>query len=155
MIKKHPPPPTLPPPASELLLMEGRKRSYILIFNTLFTYRYYSATIIQMSGLQGDQLAIWLAAVVAFGNFAFTIVGVCLVEKMGRRKLLLGSLAGVTFSLFLLGGAFFMAKQHDASISLHEVVPLNVSDNCPRQDKTRQDDLFNSAQFYMTWVEFT
>ena len=24
-----------------------------------------------------------------------------------------------------------MAKQHDASISLHEVVPLNVSDNFP------------------------
>ena len=24
-----------------------------------------------------------------------------------------------------------MAKQHDASISLHEVVPLNFSDNCP------------------------
>ena len=111
--------------------MEGRKRCYILIFNTLFTHRYYSATIIQMSGVQGDQLAIWLAAVVAFGNFAFTMVGVCLVEKVGRRKLLLFSLGGVTFSLFLLGGAFFMAKEHDASISLHEVVPLNVSDNCP------------------------
>ena len=55
--------------------MEGRKKIYIMIFNTLFTHRYYSATIIQMSGLQGDQLAIWLAGVVAFGNFAFTIVG--------------------------------------------------------------------------------
>ena len=102
-----------------------------IIFVMFLKSRYYSATIIEMSGIQGDQLAIWLAAVVAFGNFAFTIVGVCLVEKMGRRKLLLGSLAGVTFSLFLLGGAFFMAKQHDASTSLHEVVPLNVSGNCP------------------------
>ena len=102
-----------------------------IIFVMFLTPRYYSATIIQMSGIQGDQIAIWLAAVVAFGNFAFTIVGVCLVEKMGRRKLLLGSLAGVTFSLFLLGGAFFMAKQHDASISLQEITPSNVSDNCP------------------------
>lgn len=93
--------------------------------------RYYSATIIQMAGIQGDQLAIWLAAVVAFGNFAFTIIGVCLVEKMGRRKLLLGSLAGVTFSLFLLGGAFYVAKQHDASISIHEKTPAYIRNSCP------------------------
>ena len=84
-----------------------------------------------MSGIQGDQLAIWLAAVVAFGNFAFTIVGVFLVEKLGRRKLLLGSLAGVTFSLFLLGGAFYMAKHHDASISFHEKSPSVISNSCP------------------------
>ncbi|KAJ7352883.1 hypothetical protein OS493_033149 [Desmophyllum pertusum] len=64
------------------------------------TVMYYSATIIQMSGIQGDQLAIWLAAVVAFGNFAFTIIGVCLVEKMGRRKLLLGSLTGSPLACF-------------------------------------------------------
>lgn len=93
--------------------------------------RYYSATIIQMSGIQGDQLAIWLAALVAFGNFAFTIVGVCLVERMGRRKLLLGSLAGVTFSLFLLGGAFYMAKRNDASISVHETAPFYIKNGCP------------------------
>ena len=80
-----------------------------------------------MSGIQGDQLAIWLAAVVAFGNFAFTIIGVFLVEKLGRRKLLLGSLAGVTLSLFLLGGAFYMAKQHDAAITFHEKTPSEVN----------------------------
>ena len=107
------------------------KFSCTFIFVMYLNPRYYSAMIIQMSSIQGDQLAIWLAVVVAFGNFAFTIVGVCLVEKMGRRKLLLGSLAGVTFNLFLLGVAFFMARQDDASISLHELVPLNVSDNCP------------------------
>ena len=85
-----------------------------------------------MSGIQGDQLAIWLAAVVAFGNFAFTIIGVFLVEKLGRRKLLLGSLAGVTLSLFLLGGAFYMAKQHDAAITFHEKTLSDLNSNkCP------------------------
>lgn len=96
------------------------------------TVMYYSATIVQMSGIQGDQLAIWLAAVVAFGNFAFTIVGVFLVERLGRRKLLLGSLAGVTISLFLLGGAFYMATQHDAAITFHEKTSLDINSNkCP------------------------
>lgn len=59
-----------------------------------FTRRYYSATILQMSGVEDDRLAIWLASVTAFTNFIFTLVGVWLVEKVGRRKLTFGSLAG-------------------------------------------------------------
>ena len=84
-----------------------------------------------MSGVQGEQLAIWLAAVVAFGNFLFTLVGVCLVEKMGRRKLLLVSLAGVIFSLSLLGGAFYIAEQYDAPIAFQEERPSYITNNCP------------------------
>lgn len=57
-------------------------------------HRYYSATILQMSGVEDDRLAIWLAALTAFINFIFTLVGVWLVERMGRRKLTLGSLTG-------------------------------------------------------------
>lgn len=56
--------------------------------------RYYSATIIQMSGVQDDHMAIWLAAATAFTNFMFTLVGVWLVERVGRRKLTLGSILG-------------------------------------------------------------
>ncbi|OBS73927.1 hypothetical protein A6R68_15535, partial [Neotoma lepida] len=57
------------------------------------TIMYYSATILQMSGVEDDRLAIWLASVTAFTNFIFTLVGVWLVEKVGRRKLTFGSLA--------------------------------------------------------------
>lgn len=48
-----------------------------------------------MSGVEDDRLAIWLASVTAFTNFIFTLVGVWLVEKVGRRKLTFGSLAGM------------------------------------------------------------
>jgi SP family myo-inositol transporter-like MFS transporter 13 len=47
-----------------------------------------------MSGVEDDRLAIWLASITAFTNFIFTLVGVWLVEKVGRRKLTFGSLAG-------------------------------------------------------------
>ncbi|KAL9960703.1 hypothetical protein ACROYT_G034190 [Oculina patagonica] len=117
--------------ATRRALLVGCMLQAIQQLSGINTVMYYSATIIQMSGIQGDQLAIWLAAVVAFGNFAFTIVGVCLVGRMGRRKLLLASLAGVTFSLFLLGGAFFVAKQHDTSITVHEKTPSFNKNTCP------------------------
>lgn len=48
-----------------------------------------------MSGVEDDRLAIWLASVTAFTNFIFTLVGVWLVEKVGRRKLTFDSLAGM------------------------------------------------------------
>ena len=57
-------------------------------------HRYYSATIIKMSGVKSPSIAIWLAAVTAAVNFIFTFVGVWLVERIGRRPLVLGSLFG-------------------------------------------------------------
>lgn len=57
--------------------------------------RYYSATILQMAGVRDDKQAIWLAAATSATNFVFTLVGVWLVERVGRRKLTLGSLLGL------------------------------------------------------------
>ena len=56
--------------------------------------RYYSATIITMAGVRSTRTAIWLSALTSSVNFLFTMVGVYLVEKMGRRPLTLLSLLG-------------------------------------------------------------
>ena len=48
-----------------------------------------------MSGVKSDEAAIWLAAVTASVNFMFTLLGLYLVEKIGRRSLTLGSLLGI------------------------------------------------------------
>ena len=63
----------------------------------LARFRYYSATIIKMTGIKSEAKAIWLAVIPAGVNFVFTFVGVFLVERLGRRKLTLGSLIGALF----------------------------------------------------------
>ena len=102
---------------SNASVVAGRQDETVLFFSSfrplppsssLHTVcRYYSASIIQMAGFP-DRDAIWLAAIPAFGNFIFTILGLILVDRIGRRKLLLGSSAGVIFSLALLGAAFYV-----------------------------------------------
>ena len=77
------------------------------IIDVLFPNRYYSASIIQMAGFSENQ-SIWLAALPAAGNFIFTILGLVLVDRLGRRKLLLASLVGVIFSFLLLAGSFVL-----------------------------------------------
>ena len=87
--------------------------------------RYYSATIIKMAGVEKDTVAIWLAAAVAFGNFIFTVVGVYLVERSGRRKLLLGSLAGVIFALLFLSGGFLVVRLQTPAVVYDDALAAN------------------------------
>ena len=49
-----------------------------------------SGVILRSAGFQSGT-AIWLVALVAFFNFAFTIVGLAIVDRAGRRRLTLGA----------------------------------------------------------------
>ncbi|KAF7246709.1 Proton myo-inositol cotransporter [Varanus komodoensis] len=94
--------------------------------------RYYSATILQMSGVQDDRLAIWLAAVTAFTNFIFTLIGVWLVEKVGRRKLTLGSLAGTMVALVILALGFLLSAQVSPQVTLNPEGPSSPNSTCTK-----------------------
>nr|XP_003466817.1 proton myo-inositol cotransporter [Cavia porcellus] len=96
------------------------------------TIMYYSATILQMSGVEDDRLAIWLASVTAFTNFIFTLVGVWLVEKVGRRKLTFGSLAGTTVALIILALGFLLSAQVSPHITFKPVAPSGQNATCTR-----------------------
>ncbi|XP_019591877.2 proton myo-inositol cotransporter [Rhinolophus sinicus] len=96
------------------------------------TVMYYSATILQMSGVEDDRLAIWLASVTAFTNFIFTLVGVWLVEKVGRRKLTFGSLAGTTIALVILALGFLLSAQVSPRITFKPVAPSGQNATCTR-----------------------
>ncbi|KAL0154514.1 hypothetical protein M9458_048777, partial [Cirrhinus mrigala] len=82
-----------------------------------------------MSGVQDDQMAIWLAAATAFTNFLFTLVGVWLVERVGRRKLTLGSIlgedsntavdTGTAVSLMVLAAGFLLSAQASPPVTFH------------------------------------
>lgn len=77
------------------------------------SHRYYSATILQMSGVRDNRLAIWLAGLATLTNFLFTLLGVWLVERVGRRKLTLGSILGKT-----LGGGSTKCPHYEEILML-------------------------------------
>ncbi|XP_052125870.1 proton myo-inositol cotransporter [Frankliniella occidentalis] len=72
------------------------------------TAMYYSATIIKMAGVGSNSAAIWLSAGTAGVNCVCTVVGMFVVDRMGRRVLTLCSLFGAGVSLAILGGGFLM-----------------------------------------------
>lgn len=88
------------------------------------TVMYYSATILQMAGIRDDKMAIWLAAGTAGTNFLFTLAGVWLVERVGRRKLTLGSIIGTALSLAVLAFGFLLSAQSSPPVTLHPAAPI-------------------------------
>ena len=71
-----------------------------------------------------DRSSIWLSTIPSSANFIFTIVGLLLVERLGRRKLLLVSSAGTVISFALLASVFYGMIQ-----SSPEATPI-TNDTC-------------------------
>ncbi|KVI08285.1 hypothetical protein Ccrd_013349 [Cynara cardunculus var. scolymus] len=88
------------------------------------TVMYYSPTIVQMAGFGSNQLALQLSLIVALMNVAGTVVGIYLIDHVGRRKLALSSLIGVILSLVLLSIAFFLESSGHANIRWLAVLGL-------------------------------
>lgn len=84
-------------------------------FTGINTVMYYSPTIVQMAGFKSNQLALLLSLAVAGLNAAGTIVGIYLIDHVGRKKLALTSLCGVVVSLVLLAWAFFAESSSSSS----------------------------------------
>lgn len=72
------------------------------------TAMYYSPTLTSMAGFSSKRTAILLADAVALANFAFTLLAGRLMDRHGRRRLLVVSLVGVALSMSMLGFSFYL-----------------------------------------------
>lgn len=70
------------------------------------TVIYYAPTIFKFAGLSSSSVAILASVGVGLVNVVFTVIAMQLIDRVGRRPLLLVSLAGMAISLSVLGLAF-------------------------------------------------
>uniref|UniRef100_A0A803LMA7 Major facilitator superfamily (MFS) profile domain-containing protein n=1 Tax=Chenopodium quinoa TaxID=63459 RepID=A0A803LMA7_CHEQI len=87
-------------------------------FSGINTVMYYSPTIVQMAGFSSNQLALLISLIVAAMNAAGTVLGIYLIDHMGRCSLALSSLAGVFVSLILLSVSLLLGSS-DTSGSIY------------------------------------
>lgn len=90
------------------------------------TVVYYAPAIFKGAGLQSDTAAI--AATVGLGvvNVVMTIVAIYLLDRVGRRPLLLWSAAGMTVSLLVLGLGFAVGRGADEGGMLGTVTGISL-----------------------------
>ncbi|KAJ2369377.1 hypothetical protein H4S01_001043 [Coemansia sp. RSA 2610] len=75
-------------------------------FSGFNTAMYYSATILKMAGFPSTKSATQFSIAIAATNMLMTIVAISIIDRFGRRKLLLISFVGMIVGLILLGVAF-------------------------------------------------
>lgn len=66
---------------------------------------YYAPRIFEMSGLFRDS-AMWQSIIIGLTNLVFTMIGMVLIDKVGRKKLLYFGSVGMTLSLLLVAYGF-------------------------------------------------
>ena len=101
------------PSPSDLLLPEIRPPLVVGIGLAIFqqvtginTVIYFAPTIIRSAGLSSIQVSILATAGIGAVNVLMTIVSMWLIDRVGRRPLLLTGIAGMTISLGALGLIF-------------------------------------------------
>lgn len=90
------------------------------------TVMYYSASIYNMAGF-GDTAAIWLAGFTALAQFVGMIANMLLVERWGRRTLVLTSLSLVIGSLLAIGSSFYLAMATSEAVQIVDPACATVS----------------------------
>jgi sugar porter (SP) family MFS transporter len=105
-------------------MFTGRARSLLIVGLGLAVFQqlvgvntviYYSPTILSFTGLHADA-AVTEALTIGVVNVVFTVLAVLLLDRVGRRPLLIGGTIGLTVALVALGVFFQVsALQHDAS----------------------------------------
>jgi sugar porter (SP) family MFS transporter len=79
------------------------------------TIIYYAPTIFQFAGLSSATAAIAATTGVGLANFVVTAIALVLVDRVGRRPLLLVGIAGMVVSLVILGAGFYFASSISGS----------------------------------------
>ena len=97
------------------LLIIGVGLALFQQFVGINTVIYYAPTILSQTGLSKSN-SITQTVLVGIVNVVFTTVAVLLLDRIGRRKLLLTGTVGLTVALIVLGAYFTSPTlQHDAS----------------------------------------
>lgn len=88
------------------------------------TVIYYAPTIFQFTGFKSASSAILATMGVGIVNVLLTIVAIHLVDKVGRRPLLLVGLSGMAVSLIVLGFSFEMSGHQSFLLGWLAVISL-------------------------------
>ncbi|XP_023343582.1 proton myo-inositol cotransporter [Eurytemora carolleeae] len=131
---------------SESMMLRILKSGYVMkalmvgCFMQLFqqlgginTVMYYSATIIQTTGISSSQATvIWITAAVSAVNVISTLPGMYLIERWGRRMLTLISMIGIILSLVLLAVGFHLVRENSPALQSSDgsLEPCSLQTTC-------------------------
>ncbi|WP_252896985.1 sugar porter family MFS transporter [Metallosphaera hakonensis] len=86
------------------------------------TVIYYAPTILQLAGFSSASVSILGTVGIGIVNVIMTVIALSLIDKLGRRPLLIASLSGMTVTLFLLGYFFLIGSKSLSTVALLSLI---------------------------------
>ncbi|KAJ1372453.1 hypothetical protein KIN20_034621 [Parelaphostrongylus tenuis] len=90
------------------------------------TVMYYIGKIIQSSGVNNPHITIWITVGISIVDFMGTLIPMALIERVGRRILLMISVTCVILTLLAMGTAFVLINR-DSAVTLRNQSFINQS----------------------------
>ena len=120
------------------VLLLGITLAVIQQITGINTVIYYAPTIFQQAGFQSAQGSIIATAGVGLVNVLMTVVSIPLLDRVGRRPLLLASLGGMALSLAALGLGFAVGGvARRAWLSIVALSGTTLATSCSRSFRSR------------------
>jgi sugar porter (SP) family MFS transporter len=88
------------------------------------TVIYYGPRIFELAGIATHTNAIFATLLVAIMNVLATVVGIALVDRVGRKPLLYVGVSGMAIALFTLSWGFSHKELHGAALGMLALVSL-------------------------------
>ena len=101
---------------------------------------FYATTIFKQTGI-GTNAAFTSGVLLSFTTVVFTLVAMYLIDRVGRRPLLLVGIFGIAVSLLLCAYSFSKASYDISPSSLAEIVDMDVSQFAGLEDRTFNNDV--------------
>ncbi|KAJ4822587.1 Inositol transporter 4 [Turnera subulata] len=95
------------------------------------TVMYYAPTIVQFAGFASKSVALALSLVTSGLNALGSIISMCFVDRYGRKRLMLISMAGIIAFLVALSVVFIEASNHAPKVSSVESAHFGTNSTCP------------------------
>lgn len=96
-------------PALRLVLVTGIVLAILQQITGINAVFFYAPMIFEQSGIGADA-SFMQAVLVGLTNLAFTVIAMLLIDRIGRRPLLLGGMTGITLAMMVLAWGFGSAS---------------------------------------------
>lgn len=127
-------------PALRFILLVGLVLGVLQQITGINAVYFYATSIFKQTGI-GTDAAFSSGVLLSFTTVVFTFVAIFLIDKMGRRPLLLIGTAGIAVSLLLCAYGFNNARYE---LTTEEIVAFNTIDTqqlLPLENKTYHSDV--------------
>lgn len=127
-------------PAMKLVLTIGVVIAVLQQITGINSVFFYAPMIFEQSGI-GTDAAFIQAILVGITNVVFTIVAMVLIDRLGRKPLLVIGISFITISMFLLAWGFNSARYELTEASLSKLpVEINKAQLSPIMNKVFKSD---------------